>query len=207
MSAGGVNSNRVPRGKYTLTQFVLTCILSDMPSLSDSSSARFLVPRTFLRVVWASSRVDECALDTLATAEMGQCMRKYTTPSTATVTESLVRICKVKMLQLWCCHYSDHNMTDCFFINERDDLCTGESQMIKCNKKTHKQRTSCGGMSKDTVLRSTFTKLSVQGRTKKSPGKMQRPCFYFLYPVNRCFSNLDHPILEKLLFFYASIIF
>lgn len=116
MSAGGVNSNRVPRGKYTLTQFVLTCILSDMPSLSDSSSARFLVPRTFLRVVWASSRVDECALDTLATAEMGQCMRKYTTPSTATVTESLVRICKVKMLQLWCCHYSDHNMTDCFLL-------------------------------------------------------------------------------------------
>lgn len=71
----------------------------------------------------------------------------------------------------------------------------------KMQKKTHKQRTSCGGMSKDTVLRSTFTKLSVQGRTKKSPGKMQRPCFYFLYPVNRCFSNLDHPILEKLLFF------
>lgn len=135
MSAGGVKSNRIPRGKYTLTQFVLTCILSDMPSLSDSSSARFLVPRTFLRVVWASSRVDECASDTLATDEMGQCMRKYTTPSTATVTESLVRICKVKMLQLWCCHYSDHNMTDCFLINERDDLCTGESQMRKWKKK------------------------------------------------------------------------
>jgi len=29
--------------------------------------------------------------------------------------------------------------------------------------------TSCGGISKETVLRSTFTKLSVQGRTKKSP--------------------------------------
>lgn len=28
---------------------------------------------------------------------------------------------------------------------------------------------SCGGMSNETVLRSTFTKVSVQGRTKKSP--------------------------------------
>lgn len=74
----------------------LTCILCDIPSLSDNSSARFLVPSTFLNVVWARRRVDVCALDTLATDEMGQCMRKYTTPSTATVTESLVRICRVK---------------------------------------------------------------------------------------------------------------
>lgn len=63
-----------------------------MPSLSDRSSARFLVPSTFLRVVCASSRVDEWALNTLATAEMGQYTRKYTTPSTFTLTESLVRI-------------------------------------------------------------------------------------------------------------------
>lgn len=64
-----------------------------MPSLSDNSSARFLVPSTFLRVVCASSRVEEWAFDTLATAEMGQNILKYTTPSTDTVTESLVRIC------------------------------------------------------------------------------------------------------------------
>lgn len=76
--------------------FSLTCILCDIPSLSDNSSARFLVPSTFLKVVCASRRVDVCAFDTLATDEMGQCMRKYTTPSTATVTESLVRICRVK---------------------------------------------------------------------------------------------------------------
>lgn len=75
---------------------ILTCILWDIPSLSDNSSDRFLVPSTFLKVVWASRRVDVCAFETLATDEMGQCMRKYTTPSTATVTESLVRICRVK---------------------------------------------------------------------------------------------------------------
>lgn len=80
--------------------FALTCMLCDIPSLSDSSSARFLVPSTFLKVVWASRRVDVCAFDTLATDEMGQCMRKYTTPSTATVTESLVRICRVKRASL-----------------------------------------------------------------------------------------------------------
>lgn len=74
----------------------LTCILADIPSRSDSSSARFLVPSTFLSVVWASSRVDEWALDTLATDEMGQWILKYTTPSTDTVTESLVKICRDK---------------------------------------------------------------------------------------------------------------
>lgn len=51
-----------------------------------------MVPRTFLRVVWASSRVEKSALDTLATEAMGLLTRKYTTPSTLTVTESLVRI-------------------------------------------------------------------------------------------------------------------
>lgn len=72
----------------------LTCILREIPSLSESSSARFLVPSTFLRVVWASRRVELGALDTLTTADIGQYMRKKTTASTDTVTESLVRICK-----------------------------------------------------------------------------------------------------------------
>lgn len=39
------------------------------------------------------------AFETFATDEMGQWMRKYTTPSTATVTESLVRICRVKTVR------------------------------------------------------------------------------------------------------------
>ena len=70
-----------------------TCMLWEMPSRSDSSSARFLVPSTFLSVVWANRRVEKSALVTLATEEMGSLTRKYTTPSTLTVTESLVRIC------------------------------------------------------------------------------------------------------------------
>lgn len=85
---------------HHVISFVLTCILSDMPSLSDNSSARFLVPSTFLRVVCASSRVDAWGLDTLVTAEMGQCIRKYTAPSTDTVTESLVRICRSKVVSV-----------------------------------------------------------------------------------------------------------
>lgn len=96
-------------------------MLSEMPSLSDRSSARFLVPRTFLRVVWASSRVDECALVTLATAEMGQYTRKYTTPSTDTVTESLVRICKCfKKLQFV---YWQKLQTVCDAWDNRDRQC------------------------------------------------------------------------------------
>lgn len=67
-------------------------MLWEMLSRSDRSSARFLVPSTFLRVVCASRRVEESALSTLATLEMGSLTRKYTTPSTLTVTESLVRI-------------------------------------------------------------------------------------------------------------------
>ena len=74
------------------SQLLLTCMLREMPSLSASSSDRFLVPSAFLRVVCASRRVDECALVTLATDEIGQCILKYTTPSTDTVTESLVKI-------------------------------------------------------------------------------------------------------------------
>lgn len=147
-----------------------------MPSLSDSSSARFLVPSTFLRVVWASSRVDECALDTLATDEMGQCMRKYTTPSTDTVTESLVRICEVRNFLATILITQEDNRDKLRYKRDTNDIPT-----FDVNRTNEKDITSCGGMSKDTVLRSTFTKLSVQGRTKKSPGKIQRPCFYFLH--------------------------
>lgn len=67
-------------------------MLWEIPSRSESSSDRFLVPRTFLSVVWANRRVEKSALVTLATEEMGSLTRKYTTPSTLTVTESLVRI-------------------------------------------------------------------------------------------------------------------
>lgn len=74
------------------TQCKQTCMLIAMPSRSDRSSDRFLVPRTFLSVVWASRRVEKSALTTLATDAMGSLTRKYTTPSTETVTESLVRI-------------------------------------------------------------------------------------------------------------------
>jgi len=73
-------------------------MLWEMPSRSDRSSARFLVPRTFRSVVWASRRVDKSALATLATEEMGSLTRKYTTPSTLTVTESLVRICDTRAI-------------------------------------------------------------------------------------------------------------
>lgn len=136
----------------------LTCILCDIPSLSDNSSARFLVPSTFLNVVWARRRVDVCALDTLATDEMGQCMRKYTTPSTATVTESLVNICRVKKVTPPL-HSVYTSITRGWFQNRG----------VKKNRKWIVKLASCGGMSKEIVLRSTFTKLSVQGRTKKSP--------------------------------------
>lgn len=70
-----------------------TCMLYEMPSLSDSSSDRLFVPRTFRRVVCANSRVAWSALETLATEQIGSKTRKYTTPSTLTVTESFVRNC------------------------------------------------------------------------------------------------------------------
>ena len=45
----------------------LTCILLDILSLSPRISCRVLVPRMFLRVVWASSLVEWWAFSTLAT--------------------------------------------------------------------------------------------------------------------------------------------
>ena len=69
-----------------------TCISCDMLSLSDRTSDMALVPRTFLRVVAARRRVAFWASWMLHTAMMGSKIRKYTTASTATVTESLVRI-------------------------------------------------------------------------------------------------------------------
>ena len=73
-----------------------TCISCDMLSLSDRTSDMALVPRTFLRVVAARRRVDFWASWTLHTAMMGSKIRKYTTASTATVTESLVRIYSIQ---------------------------------------------------------------------------------------------------------------
>ena len=67
-----------------------------MLSLSDRTSDMALVPRTFLRVVAARRRVDFWASWTLHTAMMGSKIRKYTTASTATVTESLVRIYSIQ---------------------------------------------------------------------------------------------------------------
>uniref|UniRef100_A0A3Q0RFQ4 Uncharacterized protein n=1 Tax=Amphilophus citrinellus TaxID=61819 RepID=A0A3Q0RFQ4_AMPCI len=46
------------------------CMLCAISSRSDRISARFLVPSTFLRVVWASSRVAASALVMLATARV-----------------------------------------------------------------------------------------------------------------------------------------
>lgn len=90
------------------------------------------------------------AFETFATDEMGQWMRKYTTPSTATVTESLVRIW-VKT------------------VRRRMLLTTEMGAYVTFSHLRNTKLASCGGMSKEIVLRSTFTKESVQGRTKKSP--------------------------------------
>ncbi len=78
---------------YCCSESSCTCMLYEMPSLSDSSSDRLFVPRTFRRVVCANSRVAWSALDTLTTEQIGSKTRKYNTPSTLTVTESFVRNC------------------------------------------------------------------------------------------------------------------
>ncbi len=70
-----------------------TCIMCDTSSLSDSTSARVLVPRILRNVVWLSSFVDLVASSTFVTLSMGLFIRKYTTASTATVTLSFVKIC------------------------------------------------------------------------------------------------------------------
>lgn len=100
--------------------------------------------------------MDVWAFETFATDEMGQWMRKYTTPSTATVTESLVRICRGKT------------------IRQRMLLTTEMGAYVTFSHLRKKRLASCGGMSKEIVLRSTFTKESVQGRTKKSPETPKR---------------------------------
>ena len=51
------------RGEAT----ILTCILLDILSLSPRISCKVLVPRMFLRVVWARSLVEWWAFSTLAT--------------------------------------------------------------------------------------------------------------------------------------------
>ena len=55
-------------------------------------SWRVLVPRMFRRVVAARRRVENWAFSTLMTDRIGAKIRKYTTASTVTVTESLVSI-------------------------------------------------------------------------------------------------------------------
>ena len=71
----------------------LTCMKWLMFSRSDKISLRFFVPRTLRRVVWARSWVDFDALVILTTDITALKTRKYTTASTATVTESLDRTC------------------------------------------------------------------------------------------------------------------
>lgn len=70
----------------------ITCMLAAMDSLSVRSSAIFLVPRTFLSVVAANRRVDWYASDTFTVAMVASKILMKRTASTATVTESLVRI-------------------------------------------------------------------------------------------------------------------
>lgn len=119
--------------------------------------------------------MDVWAFETFATDEMGQWMRKYTTPSTATVTESLVRICRGKT------------------IRQRMLLTTEMGAYVTFSHLRKKRLASCGGMSKEIVLRSTFTKESVQGRTKKSPETPKRGggcMFSSLFPLRNHLSVL-----------------
>jgi hypothetical protein len=71
---------------------LLTCICDAIESLSVKISDIFFVPKTFLRVVAASSLVEESAFSTLHTDIVGSKILLYITASTATVTESLVKI-------------------------------------------------------------------------------------------------------------------
>uniref|UniRef100_A0A1I8IP76 Protein kinase domain-containing protein n=1 Tax=Macrostomum lignano TaxID=282301 RepID=A0A1I8IP76_9PLAT len=71
-------STLTPQGSVARSRH--SCIMQLISSRSDRISDRFFVPSTLRRVVWASRRVDRSASSTL-----------YTTASTATVTESLVR--------------------------------------------------------------------------------------------------------------------
>ena len=54
---------------------LLTCMLCAISSLSERIWERFLVPRTFLRVVCAKRRVAESALVMFATARVAFCTR------------------------------------------------------------------------------------------------------------------------------------
>lgn len=178
---------------------MLTCILSDMLSLSDSSSARFLVPSTFLRVVWASSRVDTCALDTLATDEMGQFMRKYTTPSTDTVTESLVRICEVKSCNYDAATTSDHPERWQFSLTTETSRDTGQPNDIptfdvnraNAKKKTYLLWRDVKGHSSQI----NFHKVISAGQNKeKSWTEIKTLLLFFVsIIVNKCFGYLFRP--------------
>ena len=82
-----------------------TCIVSLMLSLSPKISLRFLVPRTFLRVVCARRRVERLAFSTFVIDIVALYILKYTTASTATVTLSLVKTCR--QIGQWTPHVSD----------------------------------------------------------------------------------------------------
>jgi len=63
-------------------------------------------------------------------------------------------------------------------------------------------QTSCGGTSKDTVLRSTFWYESIQGKIKNNPGKQKQICIL----LNCCFKiNKDNLFKnnKKYIFTYA----
>lgn len=81
-----------PTGHIFNLKIMITCILEAMASLSVKSSDMFLVPRTFLRVVDARRRVDWYASETFTVAMVASKILIKITASTATVTESLVRI-------------------------------------------------------------------------------------------------------------------
>lgn len=177
-----------------------------MPSLSDSSSARFLVPNTFLRVVWASSLVDECALDTLATDEMGHCMRKYTTPSTVTVTESLVRICKMK---LWCCHHFDQKMWLIGFY-PRQILCSEQIHFwfLRKIQNTYLLWGDVKGHSSQINLHKVISARQNKEKSWKYIKTKSLLLFvYILYPlqsVGVSAINLEHHKLAKVLFSFTN---
>ena len=164
-----------------------------MASRSERTSDRFLVPSMFLRVVWASSRVAKSALDTLAMDLMGSLTRKYTTPSTATVTESLVKTYtrRIHKVSSWQDISMPHwHMTypkgDKILLSPEKSLSVNISiqrlvGLYPCAVKMRGSRgahcTSWGGISKETVLMSTFTKESVHGRMKKMPEEnRERKC-------------------------------
>lgn len=93
-------------------------------------------------------------------------------------------------LQPWPCHRFDHKMSNGIYWWQKKSVYKRGKNNIYTQEECKKKCTSWGGMSNDTVLRSTLTKESVQGKTKISPGKSKRRFLYFC-PV--CSHNLFTP--------------